>query len=51
MTTTELFPEFNDLPSSALSIDICETNTHRIIVVGCQNGYLRFICSSFDGNL
>jgi hypothetical protein len=37
------FPELSDLPSSAVSIDICETKRFRIVAVGCQNGCLRLL--------
>lgn len=35
--------ELQDLPSSVIAIDICETKRFRIVAIGCQNGCLKLI--------
>ncbi|XP_019467084.1 KICSTOR complex protein kaptin-like [Meleagris gallopavo] len=39
----ELFPELQELPSSALWLDVCAvpSSRRRLTAVGCQSGYVR----------
>ncbi|XP_022251532.1 KICSTOR complex protein kaptin-like isoform X3 [Limulus polyphemus] len=51
-TTTDFFPEFDDLPSIVHAINTCyiEENKKRLTAVGCEDGYIRMCIVNVNSN-